>query len=135
MEAGAGRTEVARALPGVGRMLVNRWRALGSWRPGGAGLRARRRSGNRPLAQGAYSERLWMMAGGLGWGRGSAPDAARIAEVALRSGSVEYTLAGTVLPSHRIGWSVQVLAAGAAERDEGRASLWRQGLPVIKARR
>ncbi|WP_258314418.1 winged helix-turn-helix domain-containing protein [Streptomyces sp. Act143] len=43
---------------------------------------------------------------------------ARIREVVRRRFGVEYTLAGLDLLLHRIGWSVQVPARKATERDE-----------------
>jgi hypothetical protein len=49
---------------------------------------------------------------------------------------VSYTLAGLDLLLHRIGWSVQVPARQAAERDEGRIAAWREEIwPVVKERR
>lgn len=49
---------------------------------------------------------------------------------------VEYTLAGLDLLLHRIGWSVQVPARQAAERDEARIAAWQEETwPVIKGRR
>jgi transposase len=39
---------------------------------------------------------------------------------------VEYTLAGLDVLLHRIGWSVQVPARRAAERDEAALASWRQ---------
>ena len=46
---------------------------------------------------------------------------------------MEYTLAGVDLLLHRIGWSVQVPARRAAERDEARIAAWREETwPVIK---
>jgi hypothetical protein len=49
---------------------------------------------------------------------------------------VEYTLAGTAVLLHRLGWSVQVPARRAAERDEEKIARWREDTwPVIKARR
>jgi len=48
---------------------------------------------------------------------------------------VEYTLAGTDLLLHRIGWSVEVPARRAAERDEARIAAWREETwPVVKGR-
>jgi putative transposase len=61
---------------------------------------------------------------------------ARIAEVVWRLFGVEYTLAGLDLLLHRIGWSVQVPARQAAERDEAAIAAWREETwPVIKERR
>jgi transposase len=48
---------------------------------------------------------------------------------------VEYTLAGMDLLLHRMGWSVQVPARRAAERDEARFAAWREETwPVVKGR-
>ena len=44
---------------------------------------------------------------------------ARVADQVWRRFGVEYTLAGTAVLLHRIGWSVQVPARRAAERDGG----------------
>ena len=61
---------------------------------------------------------------------------ARIAEVVRRRFAVDYTLAGLDLLLHRIGWSVQVPARQAAERDEAQIARWREETwPVIKGRR
>jgi transposase len=63
-------------------------------------------------------------------------DAARIAEVIAARFGVGCTLAGVDLLLHRIGWSVQVLARRAAERDEVKITAWRQERwPVVKGRR
>ena len=49
---------------------------------------------------------------------------------------VDYTLAGLDLLLHRIGWSVQVPARQAAERDEAAVTAWKEAAwPVIKGRR
>jgi putative transposase len=49
---------------------------------------------------------------------------------------VEYTLAGMDVLLHRIGWSVQLPARRAAERDEERIAAWKEDTwPVIKVRR
>jgi transposase len=61
---------------------------------------------------------------------------ARVADQAWQRLGVEYTLAGTAVLLHRIGWSVQVPARRAAERDEGKIARWREDTwPVITARR
>jgi hypothetical protein len=61
---------------------------------------------------------------------------ARVTEVVRRRFGVEYTLAGMDLLLHRIGWSVQVPAWRAAERDEAAIAAWREETwPVVKARR
>jgi transposase len=61
---------------------------------------------------------------------------ARIAEVVRRLFRVEYTLAGLDLLLHRTGWSVQVPARQAAERDEAVIATWKEATwPVVKGRR
>ena len=51
---------------------------------------------------------------------------ARIAAVVHERFGVDYTLPGVDLLLHRIGWSVQVPARRAAERDEERIAAWRE---------
>ena len=58
---------------------------------------------------------------------------AQIAELVRRRFKVEYTLAGLDVLLHRIGWSVQVPARRAAERDEAAIARWREETwPVVK---
>jgi hypothetical protein len=53
--------------------------------------------------------------------------------VVRRRFAAEYTLAGVDLLLHRIGWSVQVPARRAAERDEAPIAAWREEVwPVVK---
>ena len=69
---------------------------------------------------------------GWGWDEGQCWTLARIAEVIRRWFMVDYTLAGLDLLLHRIGWSVQVPAPQASERDEERVTAWKQETwPVI----
>jgi putative transposase len=71
-----------------------------------------------PAASG-YADQCWTLA--------------RIADLARRRFRVEYTLAGMDVLLHRIGWSVQVPARRAAERDEAAIATWKQETwPVIK---
>jgi Transposase and inactivated derivatives len=136
IEAGASDREVAKRFR-VSRMSVNRWRrALAAaagrrWPPrGGRGeVQAVRGAGRRagggldagPAAAG-YLDQCWTLA--------------RVADQVWRRFGVEYTLAGTAVLLHRIGWSVQVPARRAAERDEEKIARWREDTwPVIKARR
>src|ERR1700746_288355 len=119
IEGGAGDREVAEPVR-VSRMSVNRWRralaaggreALASKGAGGAKckltavqvaeLEAVLEEG--PAACG-YADQCWTLA--------------RIADQAWQRFGVEYTLAGMAVLLHRIGWSVQVPARRAAERDE-----------------
>jgi transposase len=68
-----------------------------------------------------------------GWDEDQCWTLARIAEVIRSRFRVDYTLAGIDLLLHRIGWSVQVPARRAAERDEARIAAWRQeAWPVVK---
>src|SRR3954451_13304881 len=60
----------------------------------------------------------------------------RIAEVVHQRFGVDYTLPGLDLLLHRMGWSVQVPARRAAERNEDQIAAWRQqSWPQIKGRR
>jgi transposase len=71
-----------------------------------------------------------------GWDEDQCCTLARIAEVIGSRYKAEYTLAGVDLVLHRIGWSVQVPARRAAERDEARVTAWREETwPVGKGRR
>ena len=119
IEAGASDREVARRFR-VTRMPANRWRrslasggreALASKGAGGARCKlspARVRELDAVLEAGpavqGWEDQCWTLA--------------RIAEVVWRLFKVGYTLAGLDLLLHRIGWSVQVPARRAAERDE-----------------
>ena len=137
IEAGAGDQEIAKRFR-VSRMSVNRWRralaaggreALASKGAGGAKckltaaqvaeLEAVLDAG--PAAAG-YLDQCWTLA--------------RVADQAWQRFGVEYTLAGMDVLLHRIGWSVQVPARRAAERDEDKIARWREDTwPVIKAPR
>ena len=58
------------------------------------------------------------------------------ASAGTAAAGVDYTLAGMDLLLHRIGWSVQVPARRAAERDEAAIAAWREETwPVVKGRR
>jgi transposase len=60
---------------------------------------------------------------------------ARIGELVWRQFGVEYTLARLDLLLHRLGWSAQVPARRAAERDEAAIARWREvEWPVINGR-
>jgi transposase len=136
IESGASDREVARRLR-VSRMSANRWRralaaggreALASKGAGGAKcklspvqvaeLEAVLEAG--PAACG-YEDQCWTLA--------------RIADLVWQRFGVEYTLAGVHVLLRRAGWSVQVPARRAAERDEAAVAAWRQETwPVIKGR-
>jgi len=137
IEAGVSDREIARRFR-VSRMSVNRWRralaaggkaALASKGAGGARckltpaqvaeLEAVLDAG--PAAAG-YADQCWTLA--------------RIADQVWRRFGVEYTLAGIDVLLHRIGWTVQVPARRAAERDEEKIARWREETwPVVKGRR
>jgi transposase len=137
IEAGAGDQEIARRFR-VSRMSVNRWRralacggraALASKGAGGAKCKLTATQVAElegvldagPAAAG-YDDQCWTLA--------------RITDQVWRRLGAEYTLAGMDVLLHRIGWSVQVPARRAAERDEGRIAAWREATwPVVKGRR
>ena len=137
VEAGAGDAEVARRLR-VSRMSANRWRralaaggreALASKGVGGAKCKltgAQVAELEAVLEEGpascGYEDQCWTLA--------------RIAEQVWQRFAVEYTLAGVHVLLHRVGWSVQVPARRAAERDEARITAWREETwPVVKKQR
>ena len=137
IESAASDREVAQRFR-VTRMSANRWRralagggraALASKGAGGAGCKlspVRLRELEAVLDAGpavwGWEDQRWTLA--------------RIAELVRRRFTVDYTLAGLDLLLHRLGWSVQVPARRAAERDEEKIARWREDTwPVIKARR
>jgi putative transposase len=138
IEAGASDREVARRFR-VSRMSANRWRrtltaggkqALASKGAGGARCK---------LTPAQLRELQTLLDAGpavWGWDEDQCWTLARIAEVVRGRFKVEYTLAGMDVLLHRIGWSVQVPARRAAERDEALIARWREeAWPVIKGRR
>jgi putative transposase len=138
IEAGASDREVARRFR-VSRMSVNRWRrALAA---GGRAALASRGAGGAKCKLTALQLRelaTLLDAGPAAWGwdEDQCWTLARITEVVRRRFGVEYTLAGMDLLLHRIGWSVQVPARQAAERDEARIAAWREETwPVVKGPR
>src|SRR3954469_3859871 len=116
-------------------MSANRWRralaaggrpALASKGPGGARCR---------LTPAQLSEPQVLLDVGPGaWGwTDQCWTLARIAAVVHERFGVDYTLPGVDLLLHRIGWSVQVPARRASERDEDRIAAWREETwPQIK---
>jgi transposase len=138
MEAGASDREVARRFR-VSRMSANRWRrALAA---GGRPALASRGAGGAKckLTEAQLRELATVLDAGpaaWGWDEDQCWTLARIAEVIRRRFKVTYTLAGLDLLLHRIGWSVQVPARQAAERDEARITAWREETwPVVKGPR
>jgi len=138
MEGGASDREVARRFR-VSRMSANRWRrALAA---GGRAALASKGPGGGPCKLSAAQVRELEAAleagpAAWGWDEDQCWTLARIADVVRRRFTVDYTLAGLDLLLHRIGWSVQVPARRAAERDEAQIARWREETwPVIKGRR
>src|SRR6201996_2395382 len=119
IEAGASDPEVARLLR-VSRMSANRWRrALAA---GGREALASKGAGSAKCkltqAPGAELEAV-LEAGPAACGHeDQCWTLARIADQAWQRFGVQYTLGGVHVLLHRIGWSVQVPARRAAERDE-----------------
>jgi transposase len=138
IEAGASDREVGRYFR-VSRMSANRWRrALAAG--GRAALASRGAGGAKCKLTAAQLRELAALldAGPAAWGwdEDQCWTLARITEVVRGRFAVEYTLAGMDLLLHRIGWSVQVPARRAAERDEARIAAWREETwPVVKGRR
>jgi putative transposase len=138
IEAGASDREIARRFR-VTRMSANRWRrALAA---GGRAALASKGPGGGPckLSLGQVGELEAVLEAGpaaWGWDEDQCWTLARIAEVVRRRFGVTYTLAGLDLLLHRIGWSVQVPARQAAERNQERITAWKEATwPVIKGRR
>jgi len=138
IEAGASDREVAKRFR-VTRMSANRWRRALS--AGGRAALMSKGPGGGPCkltgAQvGELEAALETGPAAGGWDEDQCWTLARIAEVAWRLFRVEYTLAGLDLLLHRIGWSVQVPARQATERDEEQIAAWKEATwPVIKGRR
>ena len=129
IEAGASNREVAKRFR-VSQVSANRWRRAAEkrWLPGAGGAKCKLTPAQvaeqeqildaGPAAAG-YADQCWTLA--------------RVAEQPWRRFGVEYTLAGMDVLLHRLGWSVQVLARRAAERDEDKIARWREDTwPVIK---
>jgi transposase len=122
----------------VTRMSANRWhRALTA---GGRPALASKGPGGAPckLTPAQLDELPALLdAGPAAWGwTDQCWTLARIAAVVRERFGVDYTLAGLDLLLHRLGWSVQVPARQAAERDEEQIAAWReQTWPQIKGPR
>ena len=137
IESGAGDQEVARRFR-VTPMSANRWRrALASG--GRAALASKGAGGARCKLTPAQVRELeaCLEAGPAIWGwEDQCWTLARIGELVHERFGVDYTLAGLDVLLHRIGWSVQVPARRAAERDEEQIARWREeAWPVVKRRR
>src|SRR3954469_16488246 len=137
IEEGATDREVA-ARFGVTGMSVNRWRgalaaggrpALASKGPGGAHCRL------SPTQLEELQAVLEVGPAAWGWAD-QCWTLPRIAAVVRERFGVDYTRRGLDLLLHRLGWSVQVPARRAAERNEEQISAWREeSWPQIKGPR
>ena len=137
IEGGAGDQEIARLFR-VTRMSVGRWRrALAA---GGRDALATKGAGGAKckLTEAQLGELEAALDAGpaaWGWDEDQCWTLARISDLVRRRFRVDYTLAGMDLLLHRIGWSVQVPARRAAERDDAAVAAWReQTWPVIKGK-
>jgi transposase len=138
IEAEASDREIARRFR-VSRMSANRWRrALAAG--GREGLASKGAGGARcklsPAQLGELEAVLDAGPAAWGWDEDQCWTLARVAELVRQRFKVEYTLAGIDVLLHRIGWSVQVPARRATERDEAAVARWREETwPVVKERR
>ena len=137
IEEGASDREVAARFR-VTRMSANRWRrALAAG--GRPALASKGAGGARCKLSSAQLEELQALLdlGPAAWGwADQCWTLPRIAAVVHTKFGVDYTLAGLDLLLHRIGWSVQVPARQAAERDEEQIVAWRKETwPEIKGPR
>jgi transposase len=138
IEAGASDRDIARRFR-VSRMSASRWRrALAAG--GRIALASRGAGGARcKLSPAQLGELAALLDAGPavhGWDEDQRWTLARVTDLVRRRFGVEYTLAGIDLLLHRIGWSVQVPARRAAERDEVAITAWREETwPVVKAPR
>src|SRR3954462_9113742 len=137
IEEGATDREVAARFR-VTRMSANRWRhALAAG--GRAALASKGAGGAHCRLSPAQLDELQVLldAGPAVWGwADQCWTLPRIATVVRERFGVDYTLPGVDLLLHRLGWSVQVPARRASERDEDRIAAWREeSWPEIKRRR
>jgi transposase len=114
--------------------------AAGPGRGGRAGLASRGAGGAKcKLTVVQLRELATLLDAGpavLGWDEDQCWRLARITEVVRRRFGVDYTLTGMDLLLHPIGWSVQVPARRAGERDEAAIAASREETwPLVKGRR
>ncbi|WP_217170021.1 winged helix-turn-helix domain-containing protein [Streptomyces sp. AC512_CC834] len=126
-EQGVQRPEVARRLR-VSQKSAYAWHAL--WRDGGKPALASKGHGGFPCRlNDARAERLQaeLDAGPAahGWSEGQRWTLARVAELIHRLFGHRYTPRGVSYLLHRLGWSPQVPAYRAVERDEQAVESWR----------
>ncbi|WP_369227990.1 winged helix-turn-helix domain-containing protein [Streptomyces sp. R39] len=119
--------EVARRLR-VSRKSAYAWHA--AWRAGGRAALMSKGAGGLPCRlSDAQAERLQveLEAGPAahGWSEDQRWTLARVAELINRNFGYRYTPRGVSYLLHRLGWSPQVPAHRAAERDEQAVAAWR----------
>ncbi|SDZ19197.1 putative transposase [Geodermatophilus africanus] len=137
IEEGASDREVATRFR-VTRISANRWRRalVAGGRPA---LASKGAGGARCKLSPAQLDELQVLldAGPAAWGwADQCWTLPRIAEVVRTRFGVDYTLPGLDLLLHRLGWSVQVPARQAAERNEEQIAAWREETwPEIERRR
>lgn len=107
---------------------VYTWRR--AWRAGGEAALASRGPGGNPckLDEGQLARLRAALDAGpatCGWVRDQRWTLARVAELIARLFGVSYTLRGTSFLLHRIGFTPQLPAHRAAERDEDAIAAWR----------
>jgi transposase len=126
--AGVSVPEIARRLR-VSRTAVYGWRHR--WRRGGAAALASKGPGGSRCR--LDESRLRRLVDALdegpavhGFGADQRWTLARVSDLIARLFHVRYTLRGTAYLLHRIGWSVQVPAHRAVERDEAAIATWRR---------
>jgi transposase len=107
---------------------VYTWRR--AWRSGGEQALASRGPGGNPCR--LDEDQLRRLRAALdagpavyGWREDQRWTLARVAELIRRLFAVSYTLRGVSYLLHRIGFTPQVAAQRAAERDEGKIAAWR----------
>ena len=137
IEAGASDPEIAQRFR-VSRMSANRWRR--ALEAGGRPTLATKGAGGARCKLTAAQLReleAVLEAGPAIWGwEDQCGTLARIGELVWRRFRVDYTLAGLDVLLHRLGWSVQVPARQAAERNDAAIAAWKQETwPVVKRRR
>jgi transposase len=137
IEEGASDREVAARFR-VTRMSANRWRrALAAG--GRSALASKGPGGGRCRLGPAQLDELQALldAGPAAWGwADQCWTLPRIAAVVRERFGVDYSLPGLDLLLHRMGWSVQVPARRATERNEEQITAWREATwPEIKGRR
>jgi len=137
IKAGGQRPGGGRAVPGIAD--VGEPVAAGAGRWGEQALASKGAGGARCKLSPAQLRELEAVldAGPAAWGwQDQCWTLARIGELTRDRFGVAYTLAGLDVLLHRIGWSVQVPARRAAERDKAAIAAWREeAWPVIKGRR